>query len=121
MDDAFFKVDVLGRNLRERLRVGRHKRGRSGAKRKEEMRRKDGGGGGGYERVLGLRGGKGRRGDALSSLFGERCPICRMEKGVRGHQAMCRPRVAPTACPGCRWLSVKHNTNINILPEIPTR
>ena len=120
MDDAFLKVDVLGRNLRERLRVGRHKRGRSGAKRKEEMRRKDGGGGG-FERVLGLRGEKGRRGDALSSLFGERCPICRMEKGVRGHQAMCRPRVAPTACPGCRWLSVIHNTNINILPEIPTR
>ena len=89
-----WKVEVLGRNVRERLRIGRHKRGRSGAKRKEER-----------ERVLGLRGERGRRGNALSSFFGERCSICRMEKGVRGHQAMCRPRVTPRCCPGCRWVS----------------
>ena len=101
----------MGRTVRERLRIGRHKRGRSGAKRREERRSRGGSGGGGWERVLGLRGGvEGRkeRGvtfDALSSLFRERCSICKMEKGVRGHQAMCRPKITPRCCPGCRWVS----------------
>ena len=102
----------MGRNVRERLRIGRHKRGRSGAKRREERRSRGGSGGGGWERVLGLRGGvEGRRErrrvtfDAMSSLFRERCSICKMEKGVRGHQAMCRPKITPRCCPGCRWVS----------------
>ena len=103
----FWKVEVLGRNLRERLWVGRHKkRGRDGAKRKEEMR------GRGYERLLGLRGFLGVR---MSSLFGERCQICRMENGVRGHQAMCRPRITPTSCPGCRSV-LEHNVYQQLEP-----
>ena len=92
MSNFSWKVALLGRNVRERLRLGgrsRYRRkentstlgGREGGSRKEENGEGSGSGSGykeGSGRLLGLRLGSGvlRRGEPLVSLLGARWAIC---------------------------------------------